>query len=468
MFSSIIHSIQVKNTSFSENLIKMALEATVLWHDLCSTWKQRNSFLFKKNFMSDCSFILTENGKTTRIPAHKYILGGFSLDFYNLFYLMEADSNEIPITDVSLKSFTDFLMFVYSEKTLLTQANVWDVLKLAHRYSSKNLKKHCEDKILEMVSKSNCIEFMDRCSPYETRSVTTKCLQMMDPKYFFSPYFLEIKLETLVSILKVEESCISEIELFRAANKWAIRKCERMNILPSGDNKRMVLGAAVMNIRFAAMTVEEFAECTDTNSILTGNEGMQVFRYIGNRGTSDCIFSGINRFKRNFGVIDFLTGCGGCHVGFNNGLIGGHINQDPFKLSFHLLNNIQICGFGVQLNSSEQFPTTLPTKENVTIKLLDCNCKVLLENVCTVTVGAAATVFDLLFKDGYNLQAGFIYYLELQLGNGFKTNNLIIPQIHRMSSNGAIVILCSSVTNYEFIQNYNPLIARSIVKILFD
>lgn len=93
--------------------------------------------------MSDCSFLIIEETMKTVIPAHKYVLGGNSVDFYNLFYLMKSSSDVIPIEDVSADIFTIFLEFLYNETADLTMENVKDILKLGKRFSVRHFEEFC-------------------------------------------------------------------------------------------------------------------------------------------------------------------------------------------------------------------------------------------------------------------------------------------------------------------------------------
>lgn len=109
------------------------------------TWQERNFFLLNNEFMSDCSFIVQDGENKIKLPAHKYVLGGCSWEFYNFFFLMEAASNEIPITDVSVEVVKIFLEFIYRESVQLNNEIIWDVLKLAERYSVKGVKVCCDE-----------------------------------------------------------------------------------------------------------------------------------------------------------------------------------------------------------------------------------------------------------------------------------------------------------------------------------
>lgn len=146
------------------------------WHDEFGTWQERNAFLFNNKLMSDCSFIIDEGDNCKiQIPAHKYILGGFNVDFYQLFYLMEADSSEIPITDVTVGAFKLFLKYVYTGKTNLTMLYISDVLKLMKRFSTKCFKNYCEEYLIKQLNVTNYNEIMEISKLYGMKKLLLKC-----------------------------------------------------------------------------------------------------------------------------------------------------------------------------------------------------------------------------------------------------------------------------------------------------
>lgn len=91
--------------------------------------------------------------------------------------------------------------------------------------------------------------------------------------------------------MKSESLTINEFELFNGVIKWAQRNCEKNGVVPTSTNKRETLGASLMDIRFASMTITEFTQCTiEDNAILTNIEENQVFKFIGSGGKSECKF----------------------------------------------------------------------------------------------------------------------------------------------------------------------------------
>ena len=86
---------------------------------------------------------------------------------------------------------------------------------------------------------------------------------------------------------------ISEIELFKAANLWATKRCEEQGLSTDGSEKRRILGERIVKgIRFPVMTQHEFAAVALDCKILTPDEAFNIVILIrgtgnGERGTGN-------------------------------------------------------------------------------------------------------------------------------------------------------------------------------------
>lgn len=195
------------------------------WHKDHKTWNQINGFLFKNiinESMSDCTFLVDVENTIVKIPAHKYILGGKSPEFYSLFYLMKADSDEIPINDVSIENFTKFLEFIYTEKTELSLDNLEEMMLMAVRYSVESLKNFCGNFLIKNVTGENVFPLMEKYSDYDITNFEIECLKKLrkNPLIFEDPSFYEISNATLTTILKSEElQGFKEITIFKGVGQ---------------------------------------------------------------------------------------------------------------------------------------------------------------------------------------------------------------------------------------------------------
>ncbi len=73
---------------------------------------------------------------------------------------------------------------------------------------------------------------------------------------------------------------IEEIELFKAVDLWATKKCKMQGLEANGEVKRRILGEKVVKaIRFSVMKQEEFASVVLDTNILTPDEVINFFKF---------------------------------------------------------------------------------------------------------------------------------------------------------------------------------------------
>lgn len=373
------------------------------FHNNFKTGKERDTFLFNNKLMSDCRFVVNKGNKSTKIPCHKYILGACSWEFYNLFYLMESNSSDIPITKISLDAVKMFLEFVYKETTELNMSNIWDVLKLAKRYNVNSLKVFCEGFLSENLKNKNVLTVIDNSNEFKLdNELIKKCfLHISRSKGRFiknmSFSFHEMRQDGLKTLLKSNELTNKEIQIFRAVNSWAEYKCYNNNIEINSNNKRMALGDALKHIRFPLMTVSEFTECVENDSFLTDKQQIEIFKYIGTSGKSKCKFS---TFKRNE-ILKNIT----------LSPFGGYSNRkrDTFEFKIKFKFNVAVRLHGFEINGRTPNSSGLHTPVKFTIKLLDASGNTIHKNDATVIFDGTKKLHTIYFNNYIQLNSGMFY-----------------------------------------------------------
>lgn len=356
------------------------------WQSKGSNWLAKNEFLFNNVLMSDCAFRITlENVK---IPAHKYILGGSSAVFYNFYYEMKANFNEITVEDVSVDNFLVFLKFLYTGKNEFNMKNIADILKLADRYSINNLTQICSDFLIKKLKIDNALNFMERYSTYQLNNFDDFCINLISKNrlIFENSLFYEISKNTLQKILISKElSGFKEITIYNGVNKWAERFCQKNQQLVNSENKRSALGSALHFIRFGTMNIQEFTSCTVNNPILNTGEIESIFIYIGSDGKTDCKYSGEKR-KRNRNIFKFsnLTPTVN-YYGFNT--------YDLFN--FTVSKSIEFNGVVIHGRARSALEESISQFENFNIKLLNENRDILVEYTSTVEHNGTETGYCL-------------------------------------------------------------------------
>lgn len=289
-----------------------------LWQDTLDTWKSRISYLYGKDHMSDCSFILNNGTKRIEIKSHKLILGSCSSEFFNLYFLCGATNlNEIIVSDVTEHALNVFVYFVYKETADLNLTIIWDVLKLAKIYSVQSLLRFCGVFLEKSITNENVFSILDKISKFDLPHCESKCMAILGQSsvgIYQNPYFYSISQESLKKLLNFDKLPGKEIEIYQAVLKWAEKFCEKNYRRSTTENKRFALGTSVNLIRFPSMPIEEFNICTN-DTILTKDEIIDIFRNIASGGATDTKFSSVKRQSdRKMGEIPANTEIRFCHL----------------------------------------------------------------------------------------------------------------------------------------------------------
>ena len=89
--------------------------------------------------------------------------------------------------------------------------------------------------------------------------------------------FNEISQTTLAGILKLDCVNVSEVELFRAVLNWSDSQCSRNDMEPTNENRRSVIGDAIYDLRFLAMSPYDFAKNVVASELLTAEEIIPIY-----------------------------------------------------------------------------------------------------------------------------------------------------------------------------------------------
>ena len=69
--------------------------------------------------------------------------------------------------------------------------------------------------------------------------------------------------------MKREVLNVTEVELFKAVNRWATKECERQGMTSDGETKRRILGEDIVKgIRFPLIPQKDFASVVFDSRIL--------------------------------------------------------------------------------------------------------------------------------------------------------------------------------------------------------
>ena len=163
--------------------------------------------------------------------------------------------------------------------------------------------------------------------------------------------FVTIKRSLLERVVEPDTLDIQEIELFKAVNLWATKRCEEQGLSTDGSEKRKILGEGIVKgMRFPVMTQHEFAAVVLDCKILTQDETFSVVKYFNSVPDTPVGFSEEKRFARRcrrFGSVAH-TGSGYPYAAFKKDCLLFKVDKDISSLGVTLCGS-KNCDYSVAI-----------------------------------------------------------------------------------------------------------------------
>ncbi|KAG4075883.1 hypothetical protein HA402_003709 [Bradysia odoriphaga] len=242
---------------------------------------------------SDITFIIG----STEIKAHKAVLAAFSPKYMAQFYTHFSVENPIKVKDVSAAAFEEFLQFFYLETVNLTHKNITDVLTLAAE-STEEFFDECFLFLSDTLTSDNVCQCYHLAVKYNNDDLIEKCERKISSdsyEVFLSDTFLSCTAGDLFNILQLDSLNCKETDVFDACILWAVN-CGATNGLDSEkvEDIRKILtdenlpGQLLHQIRFGAMSIEEFMNCyKNYKQLFTEDEREEILYMIGKVNNSE-------------------------------------------------------------------------------------------------------------------------------------------------------------------------------------
>ena len=164
-----------------------------------------------------------------------------------------------------------------------------------------------------------------------------------------SECFETIERSLLEAVVKRDSLNIEEVELFKAVDLWATKRCEKRGLAADGKAKRRILGEEIIKgIRFPIMDEKDFASVVLDSQMLTKEEIVSVLKLRNSVPTPPKEFS---KTKRS-GSEDDIQQC--CRF---NSLSGRRFQCGPLtdhSIAFSVDRDIKllgVCLFGSENNT---------------------------------------------------------------------------------------------------------------------
>ena len=268
------------------------------WQLTKNTVCERIKHMYRNPLMADVYFTVADGQSSSckvNIPCHKFILAVSSPVFYKMFYGdLKEPSEYINLPDCDLEGFHEFLRFIYHDEVKLTGDCVIQVLYLAKKYMIPSLADRCRSFLEKNINAENVLDVLPVVEKMEEAHLYSVCWKVIDTrtaKVLESAPDAILEGNThLVPILKRDSLVVQEVDVFQAVNRWAETICAKQGKIPSGKEKRTIIGEEILKlIRFPSMPQSVFAENFVDTKILTDTEIIEIFMY----------FS-VNRIPREF------------------------------------------------------------------------------------------------------------------------------------------------------------------------
>ena len=261
------------------------------WQTKLQTIVERTAFIFNSDMLSDVKFVVPvssgESKSTKVIPAHKFVLAIGSPVFFAMFYGQMAETKDsIELTDCDYDSLLELFRFLYSDEVALSGGNVMQVIYLANKYMVPLLVEKCTEYLRDNLTAANVFSILPYAQKFQDKYLEERCwkvIEIFTEEAVKSDNFVTAERSVVESLVKREVLCVTEVELFKAVDRWATEEGERQGLTLDGETKRRLLGEEIVKgIRFPLMSLAEFATVVCDTAILSRKETEDMIKYYGN------------------------------------------------------------------------------------------------------------------------------------------------------------------------------------------
>jgi hypothetical protein len=155
---------------------------------------------------------------------HKIVLAAASDVFETMFYGEMPEKNAtIQIDDIDIDDFIEVLNSIYGHDVNLTLLNKFSILYAAEKYFLTNLKRKCENFIVECITMDTIFDIFETSQPFNSKTIDSSCLELItnNPlQYFEDEKFMQVSGEVLKKIIcQPKMNCTSD-DLKLVTLKW--------------------------------------------------------------------------------------------------------------------------------------------------------------------------------------------------------------------------------------------------------
>ena len=207
--------------------------------------------------------------------------------FFAMFYSQMAETKDsIELPDCEYESLLEVFRFMYSNNVNLSGSNVMQVLYLANKYTIPLLGEKCTEYLRDNLKASNVFCILPHAQKFEDKDLEDRCWEVIDEQTeeaVTSDEFVSVERSVVESVVKREALNVTEVELFKAVDRWATKECERQGMTSDGRTKRQILGGDSVNgIQFPLMEEKDFVSVVLDSHLLNIEELCNMIKLYNN------------------------------------------------------------------------------------------------------------------------------------------------------------------------------------------
>ena len=115
------------------------------------------------------------------------------------------------------------------------------VLYLANKYIVPSLAEKCTAYLRDNLKATNVLCILPHAQKFEDKDLEYRCWEVIEKQTeeaLTSDEFVTVERSVVESIVKRERLNVTEVELFKAVDRWAAKESERQGTSRDGDEKR--------------------------------------------------------------------------------------------------------------------------------------------------------------------------------------------------------------------------------------
>lgn len=250
--------------------------------------EDRNRFLFRSPFISDCTLLFSQNEK---IPVHQHVLSIASPFFRQI---LDDPSRVVRYSKEHLVSFVEFdkemtmhlLLYIYTQEIYwpVSRVEKINLLKLAKKFQLRDY----YSAVCSKIEPINSVEMLKVAHEVQCQRMREECLRIIDKSaelVLEADENLDIDVNILKEIISRDTLCTQEDKVFDFVRRWANKQCSyRSQYLTPEESQAEVkkaLSDTICLIRFPLISPVTFlTHLTTFKPFLVAEDENEIMKHM--------------------------------------------------------------------------------------------------------------------------------------------------------------------------------------------